>query len=296
MDLVNQKACYFFVVFFAVVSCTQTRESKQTKNHIKVIAHRGDWRNAPENSLRGLLNCIEMGVDMVEVDLAMTKDSILVLMHDDSIDRTTNGKGLVKDWTLDSLQKLKLKLYDGTVTQERVPTLEELMLLSKGRTEIFIDKGYKYIEEAYKVLKKTATLDEAHFLGFVSGDKYKQDYPQLHKLVHFIPLILPSDTIKQQLNSYEGIEPKYYLYSFQGEDSTQLATIASISSSANAIATTQVARFCAGHTDSISLNNPEKGWGWVIDKGFNTICTDFPERLINYLKSKDLRERKLKVY
>jgi glycerophosphoryl diester phosphodiesterase len=289
MDLLKQSAGLFLITLLALSSCNLIREDKQTKSHIKVIAHRGDWRNAPENSLKGLLNCIELGVDMVEVDLAMTKDSILVLMHDETIDRTTNGKGLVKEWTLDSLQKLRLKLYDGILTDERIPTLEELTMLSKGKTEIFIDKGYRYIAQAYKILKKTETLSEAHFLGFVSGDKFKEDYPELHKIVNYIPLILPSDTIAQQLRSYEQITPKYYLYSFEKEDSLQLSTVKNISSKSHAIATTQLARYCAGHTDSLSLNNPEKGWDWIISKGFNTICTDFPEQLINYLESKDLR-------
>lgn len=226
---------------------------------------------------------------MVEVDLAMTKDSVLVLMHDETIDRTTNGKGLVKDWTLDSLQQLRLKLHDGTLTQERIPTLEELMIWSKGNTEIFIDKGYQYIEQAYKILEKTGTLDEAHFLGFVSGEKYKQDYPALHKIVNYIPLILPSDTIVQQLKSYEEVTPSYYLYSFRQEDALQLSTVSDISSKASAMATTQVAKYCAGHTDSLSLVNPDEGWGWIVDQGFNAICTDQPALLIAFLKARGLR-------
>ena len=58
-----------------------------------VVSHRGDWRNAPENSIQAFRNCIDMGVDMVELDLKKTKDGVLVLMHDKKIDRTMNGKG-----------------------------------------------------------------------------------------------------------------------------------------------------------------------------------------------------------
>lgn len=276
-------------MIFSISSCNSIIEKKQDENYVKVIAHRGDWRNAPENSLTGLQNCIELGVDMVEVDIAMTKDSVLVLLHDETVDRTTNGFGFIKDLTLDSLQKLRLKRYDGTVTHESIPTLEELMLLSKGRTEIFIDKGYQYIEEAYKILERTGTIQEAHFLGFVSGKEFSRDYPELYHLVNYIPLVLPTDTIDRQLESYKQIEPTYYLYSFQQEDSLLLSTVTNTSSKAYAIATTQVARYCAGHTDSISLSNPEQGWGWVVDRGFNAICTDYPEKLIDYLKSKGLR-------
>ena len=72
-----------------------------TNNYVLVAAHRGDWRNAPENSIQAIKNCIEMGVDMVEIDVRMTKDSALVLMHDNTIDRTTTGEGKVSEWTLD---------------------------------------------------------------------------------------------------------------------------------------------------------------------------------------------------
>ena len=82
-------------------------EDSKNKDVI-VVAHRGDWRNAPENSMQAIKNCIDMGVDMVEIDVRETKDGELVLMHDLTIDRTTNAKGFVKDWTLDSLKTLKL--------------------------------------------------------------------------------------------------------------------------------------------------------------------------------------------
>ena len=62
-------------------------------DQILVVSHRADWRNAPENSLQAIQNCIDMGVDMVEVDLKKTKDGHLILMHDRLINRTMNGKG-----------------------------------------------------------------------------------------------------------------------------------------------------------------------------------------------------------
>ena len=67
--------------------------NKPAKENVMVVSHRGDWRNAPENSIQAFQNCIDMGVDMVELDLKKTKDGVLVLMHDKKIDRTMNGKG-----------------------------------------------------------------------------------------------------------------------------------------------------------------------------------------------------------
>lgn len=100
-------------------------------NNILVVSHRADWRNAPENSLQAIQNCIEMGVDMIEIDLKKTKDGQLILMHDKTIDRTTTGKGKPEDYTLEELGKFNLRNGAGHKTRHKIPTFEEVMLLCK---------------------------------------------------------------------------------------------------------------------------------------------------------------------
>ena len=77
--------------------------------YVTVVAHRGDWRSAPENSLQAFQNCIDMGVDMIELDLQRTSDGVLVVMHDRTLDRCSNGKGKISDHTYAELQQLYLK-------------------------------------------------------------------------------------------------------------------------------------------------------------------------------------------
>ena len=68
-------------------------------NYVMIFAHRGDWRNAPaENSLLAYQRCIDEGIDGIEIDLQMTRDGVLVVMHDETLDRTTTGKGKVCDY------------------------------------------------------------------------------------------------------------------------------------------------------------------------------------------------------
>ena len=67
------------------------------ENRVMVVAHRGNWREAPENSVWAIRKAIEAGADMAEIDIALTKDSVLILMHDRTIDRTT-GKGAPSDY------------------------------------------------------------------------------------------------------------------------------------------------------------------------------------------------------
>ena len=127
--------------------------SNPKSKKVLVVAHRGDWRNAPENSLQAFQNCIDMGVDMIELDLHMSKDSVLFLMHDETVNRTTNGRGKVSDLTAAELKKLRLRAGHGVVTSHEIPTIEEALNLCKGKILINVDKGYEYFKEAYQLME-----------------------------------------------------------------------------------------------------------------------------------------------
>lgn len=129
--------------------------NKPAKENVMVVSHRGDWRNAPENSIQAFQNCIDMGVDMVELDLKKTKDGVLVLMHDKKIDRTMNGKGFPENYTLDSLKMLRLKNGVGCKTRHQIPTFREVMELCKGKIMVNVDKGYDYFDDAMNLFTIT---------------------------------------------------------------------------------------------------------------------------------------------
>ena len=109
----NRILCSCLLLLCALVSCAQQSDENVSKTlqtitdkSVLVVSHRADWRNAPENSLQAIKNCIEMGVDMIEIDLKKTKDGHLILMHDKKIDRTTTGKGLPQDYTLEEIKEV----------------------------------------------------------------------------------------------------------------------------------------------------------------------------------------------
>jgi hypothetical protein len=126
-------------------------------NHVLVVAHRGDWRNAPENSLPAIQNCIDMGLDMVEIDVRETLDEQLILMHDSTVNRTTNGSGSVSGMTLAQIKVLCLRMDDGTLTNLQVPTLSEAMIVARGRIMVNLDKAYSIMAECVDVLVDTGT-------------------------------------------------------------------------------------------------------------------------------------------
>jgi glycerophosphoryl diester phosphodiesterase len=119
----------------------------------KIIAHRGGAEIGNENSL----SCFELGIatgaDMVEIDINMTKDGHLVVIHDTTVDRTTNGKGIIQEMTLAEIKELRIVDANGNATDELVPTLDEVMEFARGRTQLLIEvkqskQGYKGIEKA----------------------------------------------------------------------------------------------------------------------------------------------------
>lgn len=125
-------------------------------DYVFVVAHRGDWRHAPENSVAAIKGAADMGVDMVEIDIQRTKDGGFVLMHDGSIDRTTEGKGNVADYTVGELKRFRLAPADGSLSDETIPTLEKPDGC-KGAVLVNIDKGGGYLSEDCAIIRKTGT-------------------------------------------------------------------------------------------------------------------------------------------
>ncbi|BAI62499.1 putative glycerophosphoryl diester phosphodiesterase [Methanocella paludicola SANAE] len=93
----------------------------------QIVGHRGAPRQAPENTMLSFKRAIDIGVDWIEFDLRKTKDGVLVVIHDEKVDRTTNGEGMIRDMTLEGLQGLDAG--DG----QRIPSLAEVIALAKGR-------------------------------------------------------------------------------------------------------------------------------------------------------------------
>lgn len=120
-----------------------------------VIAHRGGCALRPENTLVAFWNAIELGVDMVEADVKLTKDNQLVLLHDDSLERTTNVRGNVKNFTLQELRQLDAGSYfDPKYSAETIPTLEDLFRLCRSRVKILLDlkAGEQYQEQIIQLI------------------------------------------------------------------------------------------------------------------------------------------------
>lgn len=99
---------------------------------MKIWAHRGCSQMYPENTLLAFSKACEInGLTGIELDIQLTKDGKMVVIHDEKVDRTTNGKGFVKDYTLTELKQLEICSINDTV--ERIPTIEEVLDLVEPR-------------------------------------------------------------------------------------------------------------------------------------------------------------------
>jgi len=134
----------------AISGAAQPNDGIQRKPIL--IGHRGAASLAPENTLASFRKALENGAEMVELDVQRTKDGHLVVIHDDSVDRTTDGKGLVKDMTLGELKALDAgSWFSYEFKGEKIPTLEEVLDWSCGKIRLDLEvknsKQYPGIEK-----------------------------------------------------------------------------------------------------------------------------------------------------
>lgn len=264
---------------------------EDSKNkEVIVVAHRGDWRNAPENSLQAIQNCIDMGVDMVEIDVRETKDGKLVLMHDSSIDRTTNGSGLVKDWTLDSLKTLGLKDGLGVVTTHKIPTLEEALLVCKGKILVNLDKSYDIFDKCFEIAKKTGTLKQVVIKGAKSKEEVEAEFGQYLDHVYFMPIAkLNNPQLNELVDSYlDGQVPIAFEFTVPQDTIAFINRFGELRDKGASVWVNSLwAHHNGGHDDEKAVLDPTV-YDWFIDNNIDIIQTDRPQVLLDYLRARGL--------
>lgn len=140
----------------------EKKYSSKNIDKMIIVGHRGGSDLAPENTLLCIDKGISAGADMIEIDIHMSKDGELIVCHDRTIDRTTNGEGKICDMTLSEIKKYKIKDSSGNITDETIPTLDEVLNLVNGRSRLLIEikrtkNLYKGIES--KLLEKIRKYD-----------------------------------------------------------------------------------------------------------------------------------------
>ncbi len=158
---------------------------KLDEKSLHVAAHRGAHLEQPENSIAAIEEAIRLGASVVEVDVRATKDGVLVLMHDKTVNRTSNGQGEVAKLTYAELQQFHLrKKANGEASDHVIPTLSEALRVAKGK--IIIDLDFKedrkeFIKKTYALVEQEGMEDQILFFLY--------DYKDMPKIYKFNPTI-----------------------------------------------------------------------------------------------------------
>lgn len=262
---------------------------------VLVVAHRGCWKhNAPENSLSSFKACVDIGVDAIEMDVRRTRDGVLVVMHDETVDRTTNGKGRVQDLTLKQLRKLRLRKGSGgpraRLTRETPPTFEEAMIALRGSILVNVDAKANIFNAALEVLERTGTADQVIMKRGVSA----ADAPLLQvapfNRVFAMPIVSErTGAASALLQSQLAVTPPAVELVFADLAYLHVAAPMIQRVGSRVWVNTLKRKHAGGMRDVEALVHPDAVWGRLIDAGATVIQTDEPLALRKYLESKGRR-------
>ncbi|MDV6333054.1 glycerophosphodiester phosphodiesterase family protein [Asticcacaulis sp. 201] len=279
-----------------------------------VVAHRGCHNAAPqshleatpENSFEGLDHCVSLGVDMMELDVRRTKDGALVIMHDATVDRTTNGKGRLADMTLAQVKQLKLRQNFGgsmspTLTDQTVPTLDEILDYARGRILLNLDIKEEIYPEVIAAAEAKNMAPYVLVKRVIADDVSPIVDQAPYDSVPFMPIIghwpaAPANfdvtriAARQVASQHRliGVEMVYLT-------PDEFAAIGKITHDAkirlwgNSLTSVGVISVIGlgGDTDALRISG--QAWGEMIEKGVNVIQTDEPGPLIDYLNRKNIK-------
>ncbi|HZK63485.1 MAG TPA: glycerophosphodiester phosphodiesterase family protein [Puia sp.] len=235
------------------------------KNGFVVIAHRGNHVHVPENTVASVKEAIKSGADYVEIDLRTTRDGYLVLSHDASVDRMTNGRGNVKDLTLEEIKKLAITGHSRDHKTYRIPEFKEILKACRKRINIYLD--FKDADPGETYLQLKAAGMEKQVVVYLNK---AEQYGQWKKVASAMPLMssLP-DKIKT---------PSQFRF-FLSE--VQLGVLDNV---------TDTAMLAVARENGVSVwldvegaNEDSVLWNQALDKGIQGMQTDHPADLVAYL-------------
>ena len=292
------------------------RKFDQPSAGVFIVAHRGchnaspqqQLAAAPENSLAALEHCVRLGVDMMELDVRRSADGALVVIHDATVDRTTDGRGKVADLTLAQLQALRLKQNMGAqmspeLTDEHLSTLAQMLAAARGRIMINLDIKDDDIY-AQTIAEATAHGMARYVLvkSFVNRDAagVGADDPAF-AAVPYMPIVgawtgkgegaSAAQVVTRQLAAQRrpaGVE-LVFLPREQLAPVRKLAAAGGVRLWANTLTSVGVISVIGMGGDLEALRTSGRAWGDLIGAGVDTIQTDEPGPLLAFLKRQGIR-------
>ena len=242
---------------------------------VLVAAHRAAHNHYPENSLPAIQKAIDLGVDIVELDVKVTKDGVAVLMHDGTIDRTTTGSGKPSDYTLEELRRFRL-IHKKDTTDEQIPTFEEALKLVKNHMLVDIDIKTDQLDPVIEAIKNQECEDQVFF--------FDNDYHSLQYVRDSDPefMLMPRAYSYEMADSaIVRFKPEvvHIDFSFYNEEVVELIKTGNARIWINALGSIDPA---------LGTKNEDKAMDKLLKFGANIIQTNQPKLLLEALGKRNL--------
>jgi len=256
--------------------------------YVLVAAHRADWRNWPENSLPAMQSAIDMGADIIELDIQKTKDGVLVVCHDNTLDRTTTEEGKISDLTFEEVRKAELKTGHGIGTILKVPTLIEALELCKDKIVVNIDKGYDYYDDILAITDSMGVTDQILLKGG-NAKKYvdAKFASHSHNMMYLPVCNLGSTSGRELLDSYLEAEKPELAYEIcwteKDQEYAEEQARRIIADGSKVYINTLWATLNGGYCDDSAYYDEDRVYGKIVEMGATIIQSDRPALLIKWL-------------
>jgi glycerophosphoryl diester phosphodiesterase len=238
---------------------------------VVVIAHRGEHLHHPENTLPAYQAAIDAGADYFEVDVRTTSDGKLVLSHDGSVARRTNGKGDIAKMTFDEVRALDAGIKSGPqFAGTKIPTFDEALDVARGKIGIYVDVKSASAKDLVAHIEEHAMVDHVViYTGLSQGKEIQRLNPKLKIMPEAV-------SVGNAKHLIERLNPQ--VMAFEASDFTpEIIRVAKE-------AKVQI------YVDRLgSADNPAV-WQAAIDAGADGIQTDHPAELVSYLREKGYKK------
>lgn len=222
---IHTKFLFFLIlvvtITISVFAVSLLQNNPDSNYYGKIIGHRGASGLSPENTLVSIKKAIDLNADIIEIDVHQTKDSVIVVIHDETVDRTTNGEGRVRDLTFREIKILDAgSWFNKKFKNERIPSLEEVLALIDGKCGLMIEmKGSDdiypgIVKRVYNLINKYNGIKWCIIQSF--NDEFLQSFHSidstivLNKLIAFdipfLPVFIDNSIHTGNISDYDYVD------------------------------------------------------------------------------------------
>jgi len=260
---------------------------------IMIVAHRGiAGGNIPCNSLPAFQAALKQGANVIELDVSRSQDGVLYVFHPGMEPVFLLCDKLISQMDSAEVDALRLVNQDNTPTVWGVPRLEEILQYLNGKAYINLDKFWTCPEDISAMVRRLGMQDQV----LIKTGNSEENFARVESVASDLPYMVIakekddfSDSLLKRNMRYVGVEA---LFTTEDAPIAQPEYLQSMRDKGlvtwvNSIVYNYKAVLSAGHTDDVAVSvDPDFGWGWLLDRGFRIIQTDWPLALKQYIENR----------